>query len=88
MLFCVMIRRQEEKYGWEFIFLGANMDAAREAARFGIRRDRAANYHADSKGTETIYESVSEAISQVRTCAAPLTASWKQKVDEDYQNRG
>jgi len=83
-----MIRRQEEKYAWEFLFLGANMDAAREAARFGIRQDRAANYHADSKGTETIYESVNEAITHLRTHAAPLTASWKQKVDEDYQNRG
>ena len=82
-----MIRRQEEKYGWEFLFLGANIDAAREAARFGIREDRAANYHADSKGTGVIYEAVSEAICQVRKCAAPLGASWKKQVDEDYQKR-
>ena len=80
-----MICRQEEKYGWEFIFLGANIDAAKEAARFGIRQDRAANYHADSKGTAVIYESVSEAICQVRSCAAPLSAEWKRSVDEDYR---
>lgn len=83
-----MIQRQKEKYGWEFLFLGANIDAAREASRFGISADRAANYHADSKGTNVIYETVNEAITQVRCCAAPLSADWKQRVDEDYKNRG
>lgn len=83
-----MIRRQEEKYGWEFLFLGANIDAAKEAARFGIRADRAANYHADRQGTGVIYESVSEAIHQVRCCAAPLQANWKQRIDEDFEKRG
>ena len=82
------ITRQKEKYGWEFLFLGANIDAAREAARFGIAADRAANYHADSEGTNVIYETVSEAITQVRCCAAPLSADWKQRVDEDYKKRG
>ncbi len=84
----VMIERQKEKYGWDFLFLGANIDAAKEAARFGIDADRAANYHADSEGTNVIYETVSEAITQVRCCAAPLSADWKQKVDEDYKKRG
>ena len=83
-----MIERQKEKHGWEFLFLGANIDAAREAARFGIGADRAANYHADSKGTNVIYETVSEAITQVRCCATPLSADWKQRVDEDYKRRG
>ena len=83
-----MIERQKERYGWEVLFLGANIDAAREAARFGISEDRAANYHADSEGTNVIYETVSEAITQVRCCAAPLSANWKQKVDEDYKKRG
>ncbi len=82
-----MIERQKEKYGWEFLFLGANIDAAKEAARFGIRPDYAANYHADSKGTGVVYETVSEAICHVRNCAAPLSADWKQKVDEDYRKR-
>ena len=82
-----MIERQKEKYGWEFLFLGANIDAAREAARFGISVDRAANYHADSEATNVIYETVSEAITQVRCCAAPLSADWKHRVDEDYKKR-
>ena len=83
-----MIERQKDKYGWEFLFLGANIDAAKEAARFGISADHAANYHADSEGTNVIYETVSEAITQVRCCAAPLSADWKQQVDEDYKKRG
>ena len=83
-----MIERQKEKYGWEFLFLGANIDAAKEAARFGITADRAANYHADSVGTGVIYESVSEAITQVRCCAAPLSANWKEQIDADYMKRG
>ena len=82
-----MIEHQREKYGWEFLFLGANIDAAREAARFGIRADRAANYHADHIGTEVIYEAVSEAVCQVRSCAAPLSADWKRKIDADYNGR-
>jgi uncharacterized protein YegL len=83
-----MIEHEKEKYGWEFLFLGANIDATREAARFGIDADRATNYHADSQGTGVMYGVVSEAICQVRQCAAPLSASWKQKVEEDYQKRG
>ena len=81
-----MIQRQKTKYGWEFIFLGANIDAAQEAARFGIDPDRAANYHADSQGTAVIYEAVSEAVCNVRACR-PMTAQWKRSVDADYQSR-
>ena len=81
-----MIQRQKEKYGWEFIFLGANIDAAKEAARFGIGADRAANYHADHQGTAVIYEAVSEAICNVRACR-PMSADWKKKVDADYKKR-
>ena len=83
----MMIRRQQEKYGWEFIFLGANIDAAKEAARFGISQDRAANYHADSVGTAVIYEAVNEAVCSVRA-SKPMSKDWKRRVDEDYQNRG
>ena len=80
------IQRQQEKYGWEFLFLGANIDAAREAARFGIHADRAANYHADSLGTEVVYEAVSEAVCQVRR-TAPMNNSWRQRIDEDFKRR-
>ena len=74
--------------GWEFLFLGANIDAAREAARFGIHADHAADYHADSVGTNLVYETVNDAIAQARQCAAPLGANWKDKVDRDYRKRG
>jgi len=81
-----MISRQQEKHGWEFLFLGANIDAAKEAARFGIHADRAANYHADRKGTAVIYEAMSDAVCGVRA-SRPMSAAWKKKIDEDYKNR-
>ena len=82
-----MITRQKEKYGWEFLFLGANIDAAREAARFGINEDRAANYHADTIGTEVIYEAVSETVCNFRACR-PMAADWKKNINEDFEKRG
>ena len=82
-----MIEHEKEKYGWEFIFLGANIDATKEAARFGIDESRAANYHADSKGTAVIYEAMSEAVCNVRACR-PMNADWKKNVDADYKKRG
>ena len=82
-----MIQHEQEKYGWEFLFLGANIDAAKEAARFGITEDRAANYHADHQGTAVIYEAMSEAVCNVRACR-PMSTDWKRRVDEDYKKRG
>ena len=81
-----MIERQKEKYGWEFLFLGANIDAVETARHFGISEDRAVNYHSDSEGTQLNYEVVSEAICAVR-CSAPLGADWKKRIDEDYNAR-
>ena len=82
-----MIERQKEKYGWEFIFLGANIDAVEVAGRFGISEDRAANYHSDEEGTALNYEVLSEAICQVRMGCAPLSADWKEKIDADFERR-
>ena len=82
-----MIERQREQYGWEFLFLGANIDATREAARFGIDADHSANYHADHEGTSVIYEAVSEAVCSVRA-SRPMSAEWKRSIDEDYKKRG
>ena len=82
-----MIERQKEKYGWEFIFLGANIDAAKEAARFGIERDCAVDYHADTLGTAVIYEAMNEAVCNVRACK-PMSREWRKAVDEDYKKRG
>ena len=82
-----MIERQKEKYGWEFLFLGANIDAAAEAKRFGISADRAVNYKCDEEGTALNYEVISEAVCSV--CASrPLSADWKKRIDEDVQKRG
>ena len=81
-----MIQRQKEKYGWEFIFLGANIDAAREAARFGIDADHTADYHADRKGTAVVYEAVNDAVCSVRS-SRPMRSDWKRMVDVDYKNR-
>ena len=82
-----MIERQNEKYGWEFLFLGANIDAVKEAARFGIGTDRSVNYKCDEAGTALNYEVISEAVCSVRA-ARPLSADWKRHIDEDVQKRG
>lgn len=82
-----MIESQKGR-GWEFLFLGANIDAAAEAKRFGIDESHAANYHCDEAGTALNYEVLSEAICHVRTSSAPLSANWKKKIDADYKKRG
>ena len=81
-----MIERQKARYGWEFLFLGANIDAVDTAARLGIDADRAANFHCDAQGTQLNYEAVSDAVSAMR-CAAPLRADWKARIDSDFQSR-
>lgn len=81
-----MIEHEKTKYGWEFLFLGANIDAVETARHFGIAEDRAVNFHSDSVGTRLNYEAVSDAICAVR-CSAPLSADWKRSIDEDYKAR-
>ena len=81
-----MIERQKARYGWEFLFLGANIDAVETARHFGIGADRAVNYHADRAGTQLNYEVLSDAVSAVR-CGATLGADWKHRIDEDYKTR-
>lgn len=86
-----MIEREKEKYGWEFLFLGANMDAVKEAGSFGIGADRSVTFQNDSQGIETNYRVVGETICMMR-CAAPdaspLGAEWKSEIEEDYKKRG
>ena len=81
-----MIERQKEKHGWEFLFLGANIDAVETAKHFGIGADRAVNYHSDHEGTQLNYEVLSEAVSAVR-CSVPLGTNWKKRIDEDFNSR-
>ena len=82
-----MVKKEKEKYGWEFLFLGANIDAVETAAHFGIDRDRAVTYRNDPRGQALNYAGVSEAVSAVR-CCAPLGASWKADIERDFEERG
>ena len=82
-----MIQHEKEKYGWEFLFLGANIDAAAEAKRFGISEDRAVTYKCDPAGTALNYDVISEAVCHVRA-SRPLSAGWKSRIDEDVKKRG
>lgn len=81
-----MVQRQKERYGWEFLFLGANIDAVETAAHFGIAEDRAVTFHNDSLGQTINYAEVSEAVRQVRA-NAPLSRSWKDRIEEDFRSR-
>lgn len=83
-----MVKRQEERYGWEFIFLGANIDAEKEAARYGIRKKNAVNYVSEAVGTGLNFAVMCEAISEMRTCKEKsLSSNWRKKVDSDYKKR-
>ncbi len=82
-----MISEKKEKDGWEFLFIGANIDAVQTARHFGISADRAVNYNADAQGTRIVYESVGCAVSQMRACA-PMAANWSKKINDDYEKRG
>ena len=81
-----MIEHEKSKYGWEFLFLGANIDAVETAKHFGISEDRAVNYHSDSVGTRLNYEVVSCAITSMRS-GASMSADWKAPIEADYKTR-
>ena len=81
-----MIERQKERYGWEFLFLGANIDAVETAARFSIEPDRAANYHSDAEGTRLNYGVLSETVSYMRACGS-VDSNWKNSIDADFKKR-
>ena len=82
-----MVERQKERFGWEFLFLGANIDAIEAAGHIGIHADRAVTYQNDEAGTALNYEVMEEAIHHVRCCSEPLGASWKRRIDEDAKRR-
>ena len=81
-----LIERKREKYGWEFLFMGANIDAVKTAKKYGIDRDRAVNYRSDSRGTKLNYEVMSNAISRVRE-NKPISSEWKSEIERDYADR-
>ena len=82
-----MIQHEKEKYGWEFLFLAANIDAVETAARYGIQADRAVNYHADSAGTRAAYEAVADTVCLARK-GMPIAPDWNRKIQEDERRRG
>jgi len=82
-----LIEHEKEKYGWEFLFLGANIDAVGTAADLGISADRTTNFMADTVGVELSFHAVSEAVSAVQR-RAPLSPSWCADVAEDHRKRG
>lgn len=81
------IERQKKKYGWEFTFLGANIDAVETAGRFGISADRAQNFHADGEGIELNFRVMSEAVATFRDCAS-MPEGWNEEIQKDYKRRG
>jgi uncharacterized protein YegL len=81
-----MIERQKERFGWEFLFIGANIDAVETGRHFGISEDRVANYHADSSGTNVLYDTVADAACMVRR-GKGLSSDWSKKIDEDFNRR-
>ncbi len=88
-----MVKKQQKKYGWEFIFIGANIDAYAEAQRLGVRKDRAVNYVHDEIGTRKVYAGVSKAVCgfmSIPTCMDRdlNETGWADEINEDYNRRG
>lgn len=81
-----MIDEQKTRFDWQFIFLGANIDAVKEAARYGIQKEYAADYHSDKKGTRINYEAINEAVCSLRK-DEKINLDWKRNVEKDYKER-
>ncbi len=81
-----MVEKRKTKNGWEFLFLGANIDAVKEAGRIGIDKEHSVNFHNDSEGVELNYAELSEAVTSVRT-TAKLRPNWAEKIRKDYSSR-
>ena len=81
-----MIERQRSKYGWEFLFIGANIDAIVTAESFGIEQSRAVNYHADKKGTKVLYDAISAPLTAMRS-KGRIDDNWSEEIEEDFNNR-
>lgn len=81
-----MIETHKEEDGWEFLFIGANIDAVETAKHFGINEERAVNYHADKKGTSVVYKAMERAVGCVRA-SMPLKRSWSEDINEDFKSR-
>ena len=83
-----LVKRMQEKHNWEFMFLGANIDAIRAAGRIGISADRAVRYKSDKRGTSLNYKVVGEAMAFMRSCREPMAKDWKAEIEADVAERG
>lgn len=81
-----MIGKMKGRSDWEFIFLGANIDAIATAKKFGVKEEFAVNYHADAEGTELNFNVLSEAVSSFRT-GKSIDPSWKKEIERDFSSR-
>ena len=81
-----LIENQKEKHGWEFMFLGANIDAVNVASYMGIDENRAVNFNCDSEGTDLNYEVLNDVIGVLRECSY-VSADWKKRIDKDFKKR-
>lgn len=81
-----MVEHEKEKYGWEFLFIGANIDSVETAKHFGINADRAVNYHADSQGTAVVFDTVAETVCSMRA-SMPLASNWSDNINADFNSR-
>ena len=89
-----MVERQKNRYGWEFIFLGANIDAVEVAGRFGVAANRAVRYECDTAGTQLNFEVMSQMVSKARKAASGsrMSAAFDEEdmlapIQEDYRKR-
>ncbi len=83
-----MISKEKEKYGWEFLFLGANIDAVAEADRIGIAADRAVRFHNDPRGVQLNYRTIARVTNAMREQPEmAFGAAWKEEIEEDYAAR-
>ena len=83
-----MVEKEKTKYGWDFLFLGANIDAMETAAHFGIGAGRAVTFKNDPRGQKLNYDVVGKAVLHMRECSAPMADSWKDEIEEDVRMRG
>lgn len=81
-----MVEKQKDEFGWEFVFMGANIDAISVASGMGIDASRAANYHADGVGTATNFMAVGKMFTSVRK-GSGINDNWKDDIDKDYNSR-
>lgn len=82
-----IIEHKQKKYGWEFIFLGANIDAVSTAQSYGIKPEMSADYCCDEKGTELNFEVISDTVSALRTTNT-MPSNWSQRIKKDHKKRG